>query len=1087
MTTLVKFHSRLDAIANIIYVHGLNGGAEATWRGNKNDRKTSWPGRLIQDRPELNQYSLDFDAASSRWIGRPMTLQDRAINLLKLLEIHNVMNLPTAFVVHSLGGLIFKQMLRHAREVGRRENLNFLSNTKLVFFASTPHQGAKIASIVKRIPFARISITIRDLEANNGPIRDLFHWFQNLDEVERPAVKVIYETKPTWGVLVVEAHTADVGIPSVTPTPLDVDHFGIIRDETAYHILLDALEKHLVRKTIPITQDAWLPVFEAYSTAARQLWGYTQMHKMSQPISVDSLFTQVRVYAGSLADRLTQEEILKRQEKRDYNLPDAQDALEVARQHPRLFVVGAPGAGKTTFMKHLMLMALEGKLGEDTDSVSREKFNWPLRIENGDWILPFIVPLREWWRERDRVVTLEAYIERSWNSATQGMQEAPAILQRAWISGRVLVLLDGLDEIPTAQKEREVVIGQIEALIRENSRNRFVLTCRTAAADYKFPYSHFMHVEIADFDEGQIESFVGKWFTKFPEDGISFQKEVKKSENLKEVARSPLLLALMCWLYQQRRTVYTRRTEIYETALTALLEEWDGSRRIERDEIYRGLQTQRKHELFSEIAEATFEDGQIVIPNNTLISLVERFLTTLPRSELEAGLTENERRILSQKPKGIAGSVLKAIAEQHGVIIERVGGWHAFSHLTFHEFYLARAIVNSDSEDGFHILMRHIHEDRWNEVILLVANQLTKNRALKFISLWKLSLNEIISSSKTTKDIFKVSSLNIKECSARSNITQTAFRAYLCIILNILYQINPYCNHINKLMENPDLEKKKYFRNLVEGLNNFSDILLALILDYGRIFTYNDPIFTFIIGKTSVFTDSNVINLLQSNYAPNLSIALDLAFEKINQLSSGFENVFEDDFNSARNDTGEYERLVRLRRKVGGMEMFDVFTNIKKLSPTLQSLRSFIDSAGSDFPEEQNIISRKEDLLGVIFTWEDTFARFDFSEELLHVSESNINIGGENRVSQTEIFKNLMNLTKQTSTYKDSLQKIAFNSCGYIFHSRIHEYISSDQDFPQCIVKYLKANMLFMNTLDRMRIDDSVREEAIKSLFIQSV
>ena len=86
--------------------------------------------------------------------------------------------------------------------------------------------------------------------------------------------------------------------------------------------------------------------------------------------------------------------------------------------------------------------------------------------------------------------------------------------------GRVLVLLDGLDEVRESDNSR--VLNQIQAFANQFRKNPFIITCRIAAKGYTF--EQFTEVEVADFDDGQIKTFANKWFQA--------KQDTVKAENL---------------------------------------------------------------------------------------------------------------------------------------------------------------------------------------------------------------------------------------------------------------------------------------------------------------------------------------------------------------------------------------------------------------------------------------------------------------------------------------------------------------------------------------------------------------------------
>jgi predicted NACHT family NTPase len=139
---------------------------------------------------------------------------------------------------------------------------------------------------------------------------------------------------------------------------------------------------------------------------------------------------------------------------------------------------------------------------------------------------------------------------------------------------------------------------------------------------------------LADFTDNQIQTYARKWFQDQPEKLPQFFNEFEKDENrnLRELARTPLLLGLLCLAFDSTMTFPKRRVEIYEEAIEALLKKWDSSRAIKRDDIYRGLSLGRKRQMFARIAADTFQANEYFVPEKKLAAKVVECLVKLPDS-----------------------------------------------------------------------------------------------------------------------------------------------------------------------------------------------------------------------------------------------------------------------------------------------------------------------------------------------------------------------------------------------------------------------------------------------------------------------
>ena len=80
--------------------------------------------------------------------------------------------------------------------------------------------------------------------------------------------------------------------------------------------------------------------------------------------------------------------------------------------------------------------------------------------------------------------------------------------------GKLLILFDGLDEVPTANVDN--VVDKIGDFVDQYSQNRFIASCRIAA--YKGGFTRFTEVEMAEFDDAQIEAYIKNWFDSTPDE-----------------------------------------------------------------------------------------------------------------------------------------------------------------------------------------------------------------------------------------------------------------------------------------------------------------------------------------------------------------------------------------------------------------------------------------------------------------------------------------------------------------------------------------------------------------------------------------
>src|SRR4051794_31893158 len=169
---------RDDAEGDVVFVHGLGGDWRETSASDPGRDETFWPKWLADALPDVNVWSLEYEASPSGWLGATMPLVDRATDVLTTLEAEGLGRRPIVFVCHSLGGLLVKQVLRTGETLGQPEWRDVVRQVRGITFLATPHAGARLAGYVGALGhLLRASVSVRELEADAPALRDLNLWF----------------------------------------------------------------------------------------------------------------------------------------------------------------------------------------------------------------------------------------------------------------------------------------------------------------------------------------------------------------------------------------------------------------------------------------------------------------------------------------------------------------------------------------------------------------------------------------------------------------------------------------------------------------------------------------------------------------------------------------------------------------------------------------------------------------------------------------------------------------------------------------------------------------------------------------------
>ncbi len=438
----------------------------------------------------------------------------------------------------------------------------------------------------------------------------------------------------------------------------------------------------------------WDDALRSYGQSILRHYGRLRVLGKSEDVPLGDVFTDVHILDQiSARRRFDMRELMEKQVER-FDLPqhtgERRNGMGLVNQGQSLYILGKPGAGKTTFLKNVAVASISNRLGSPTKKR-----------------LPLFVPLHEWANSRHHEL-LPFLVDQL---DVHHFPEADKFLEHLLENGNGQILFDGLDEVRQEREQRAHLAQQLRDFTKKYDKNQTLITCRVAASEYAF--SGLRDVEMADFTREQSLDYACKWFGDAEQKYESFAADLEKPENagLAELCNVPLLLSLLCLYYDDAQSFPPRRAELYEDALDALLRKWDSSRQIQRDKIYEKLSHKRKQQMFAHIATPAFEKGQLYWTTKQLAYAISSYLSNLPGAP---PLEEIDGE-----------AILYAIEAQHGVLVERAHNIHSFSHLSFQEYFTARYIVENEARGTIHRLIdNHLIDVRWREVILLSGSLL---------------------------------------------------------------------------------------------------------------------------------------------------------------------------------------------------------------------------------------------------------------------------------------------------------------------------------------------------------------------------
>ena len=273
--------------------------------------------------------------------------------------------------------------------------------------------------------------------------------------------------------------------------------------------------------------------------------------------------------------------------------------LLLTHGYSNIIVKGTGGIGKSMMMRHLFLRFAE----------CYQETLW----------LPVLAPLKNFTGKED---SLEKFVFAALRDFDRNVEFSD--FEKVLETGDAIILLDGLDEIPTTLRAQ--FDEQLVSFKKSHRECRIVISSRPTTSFIQF--GHFHEVAILPFSKDKALELIDKIEYHDPEAKAKFRKDLdeKLFRTHQQFASNPLLLTIMLMTYTSYGEVPAKRHIFYAKAYETMARLHDASKGAYVRPMHTGMSPEDFATYFAEFCARTYREEVLEFTEQTFTSYMNKVI-----------------------------------------------------------------------------------------------------------------------------------------------------------------------------------------------------------------------------------------------------------------------------------------------------------------------------------------------------------------------------------------------------------------------------------------------------------------------------